>query len=175
MIKKFLFIALALLLVSGSAFAAGIPMAADPQNSAEVWTQEVFNDSGSTLSSGEVVVWDYTDSDMATLATRKPYVTTTTTADNIAVAGVIANPSCPDQSECAIVIYGPTRARATGSGVTEGTAVGTSTTAGKVAGYANTGNDDGILGWSIEAATEDEADGGADVSIVFVNPSVAGD
>lgn len=173
--KKYFFFVLALLIFSGVANAAGIPTVADPKNSAEVWTQEVFNDSGSTLSSGTVVIWDYTDTDMAALANRRPYVTTTTTADHIAVAGITVTPSCPDQTECAIAIYGPVRAVATGTGVTEATAVGTSATAGKVAGYANTSTDDGIVGWSVEQSTDDEADGGLDISIVFVNPSIAGD
>ena len=37
----------------------------------EIWTQEVYNDSGSDLTSGSVVVWDYTDSDMYDLDLRK--------------------------------------------------------------------------------------------------------
>jgi hypothetical protein len=175
MIKKFSFIALALLLACGSAFAAGIPLGVDPGSGPEVWTQEVYNDSGSTLTSGSVVIWDYTDSDMFDLDDRKAYITTTTTADDISVAGVMVTPSCANGDACAIAIYGPVRARATGT-VTAGLAIGTSTTAGVVTGYANTGTDDAAVGWSVDANTlADSATGGTDIMVLFVNPSVQAD
>src|SRR3990167_1042748 len=175
--KKYLFIVLALLLVVGVAnvYAAGIPQGVAPELGPEIWTQEVYNDAGAALTSGTAVVWDYTDSDMYDLDDRKAYVTTTTTADNIAVAGITVTPSCAAGDVCAIAIYGPVRARATGT-VTAGLAIGTSTTAGVVTGYANTGTDDAVVGWSVDADTlADSPEGGTDIMVLFVNPSVQAD
>src|SRR3990167_4679959 len=176
--KKFLlsFTLIALLLgLSRNAYSSGIPLATDPTNTPEIWTQEVYNDSGSDLTSGSVVVWDYTDSDMYDLDLRKSYITTTTTADNIAVAGVTVTPTCVAGSECAIAIYGPVKAKATGT-VTAGLAIGTSTTAGSVTGYANTSTDDAVVGWSVDADTAaDSPEGGTDIMVLFVNPSVQAD
>ena len=177
MIKKFLFIALVILLGYGIAFAAGIPLVVDPQNQPEIWTQEVFNDSGSALTSGSVVIWDYTDSDMYDLDLRKMYITTTTTADDIATAGITVDPSIPDQSVGTICIYGPVKARiVVGTTATAGVTLATSSTAGRLGNYAGSGNDDGALGWSIDANTLlDSPEGGEDIVVVFVNPSIQAD
>ena len=125
--KKYLFVILALLLMCGVAnvYAAGIPVTVDPQNGPEVWTQEVFNDSGGALTSGSVVIWDYTDSDMYAIGSRKMYVTTTTTADNVAVAGVVVDDSIADQTVGTIAIYGPVKAISTIGGSTTGSILGT--------------------------------------------------
>lgn len=172
MIKKILFIALAILLGYGIANAAGIPTVVDPANSPEIWTQEVFNDSGSALTSGSIVVWDYSDSDMYDLDLRKPYVTTTVTVDDIAVAGITVDPSIADQSTGTICIYGPVKAKATGT-VTAGLALSTSATAGTLGPYSNTSSDDGVVGWSVDANTAaDSSEGGNDIVVVFVNPSI---
>jgi hypothetical protein len=175
MMKK-LFLVLALLSLSGVAFAANIPVAVDPSAGPEIWTQEVFNDAGSALTSGSVVVWDYTDTDMSNIENRKMYVTTTTTADDIAVAGVVVDPSIANQDVGTIAIRGPVvTLSAANGGITAGTAVGTTTTAGKTAGYANTGADDGCLGFVVAATTNASLGGGSNLPIVFVEPSVAPD
>ena len=175
--KKYLFIVLALLLTVGVANAAGIPLGVDPASGPEIWTQVVYNDSGSALTSGTVVIWDYTDSDMYDLDDRKAYVTTTTTVDDIAVAGVVVSPSIAAGDVGAICIYGPVRAlTASGATVTAGTAIGTSATAGRVGSYSNTSNDDAVVGWSVDANTlVDSSEGGTDLMVLFVNPSVQAD
>ena len=177
MIKKFLFIALAILFTVGIANAAGIPTVVDPANGPEIWTQEVFNDSGSALTSGSVVVWDYTDSDMYDLDLRKMYVTTTVTADDIATAGITVDASIPDQSVGTICIYGPVKARiVSGTTATAGVTLATSSTAGRLGNYAGSGNDDAALGWSIDEDTKtDSPEGGTDIVVVFVNPSIQAD
>ncbi len=177
MIKKFLFIALAILLGYGIAFAAGIPTVVDPANGPEIWTQEVFNDSGSALTSGSIVVWDYTDSDMYDLDLRKAYITTTTTADDIAVAGITVDPSIADQSTGTICIYGPVKGRiVSGTTATAGVTLATSSTAGRMGNFAGSGNDDAAVGWSVDADTKtDSPEGGTDVVVVFVNPSIQAD
>jgi len=173
---KNLLVVLAILSFTGIAYGAGIPTAVDPQNGPEVWTQEVFNDSGSTLSSGTVVIWDYTDTDMSAISSRKMYVTTTTTVDDIAVAGVIVDDSLINQEVGTIAIYGPVKVRSTMSGgsgtCTAGAGVGTSATAGKIGLYANTGADDATLGFSIVATSDPTLGGGNDLPIIFVNPSL---
>ena len=167
--KLFLFV-LALLLMSGVSYAAGIPTVVDPANGPEIWTQEVFNDSGGTLVSGDVVVWDYTDSDMYQIENRKMYVTTTATADNIAVAGVIVDPSCADQGNCTIAIYGPVKAKSTVAGCTTGSILGTGGTAKITDNYSNTGDNDGTLGWCVYTSSDATKGGGINIPIVFVNP-----
>ena len=174
--RKLLLLTLAILFVaSGVAFSAGIPTAVDPANGPEIWTQEVYNDSGSTLTSGSIVVWDYTDSDMYDLDLRKAYVTTTTTVDDISVAGITVTPSIAAGAVGAICIYGPVKAKATGT-VTAGLALATSATAGTLGPYSNTSTDDAAVGWSVDANTAaDSAEGGAGIVVVFVNPSIQAD
>jgi hypothetical protein len=172
--KKFLFLVLALLFGMGVCYAAGIPVTVDPENGYEVWTVEVYNDAGSALTSGTVVVWDYTDTDMSTIQNRKMYVTTTTTIDDIAVAGVVVDPSIPASSVGTIAIYGPVPCRVTGT-VTAGLALATSATAGVVGPYSNTGADDAALGFSVAATTNTTYGGGTDIGIVFVEPSIQAD
>jgi hypothetical protein len=177
--KKYLFIILALLLTMGVAnvYAAGIPLGVDPASGPEIWTQLVYNDSGSALTSGSVVVWDYTDSDMYDLDNLKMYITTTTTADNIAVAGIVVSPSIAAGDVGAICIYGPVKAMdVAGTTDTAGLVVGTSTTAGKLGNFAGAGNDDAALGWVIDENTlADSPEGGTDTIVVFVNPSIQAD
>src|SRR3990167_5749835 len=148
--RKYLFIILALLLTIGVAnvYAAGIPVGVDPANSPEIWTMEVYNDSGSTLSSGAVVVWDYTDSDMYDLDLRKMYITTSATADDIATDGVIVTPSCVNGDICSMAIFGPVAVRlnsASGSLITAGDLVGIDA-AGKAGDFAGGAADVATLG-----------------------------
>ncbi len=159
--KIFLFV-LALLLVCGVANAAGIPSSADPKNAPEVWTQEVYNNYTSALTSGSVVVWDcVTDSTDASFAYRTSWITITSTADDINVAGVVIDPSIPAGSEGTIAIYGPTYTRCNDSsdGITQDQCVGTAASAG-LAGDAGGGGNTGILGWAISSGPVATAYGG---------------
>jgi len=110
---KKLIVVLAILSLSGIAFAAGIPLAVDPLNGPEVWTQEVYNGGTAALTSGTVVVWDFAN---ATAANGHPaaytsrcmrVLGTSTTADDIRVAGVVVDPSIPASGYGTIAIYGP--------------------------------------------------------------------
>ena len=112
-------------------------------------TTTVFNDSGSALTSGSVVIWDNDDTEFD--RNGYPYVTTTTTADSDHVAGVLVNNSCADQSLCEMVYYGWafTRiAHSTDAGV-EDTTVATSTVAGE-AGDWDGGANECYLGLLLE-------------------------
>lgn len=134
-----------------------------------------FNNSGSELSSGTVVVLDRTgtgvnvgvsgtltvvptsasrnsidtdgsDGDVTNIGT---YITTTTTADLETVVGVVDDNACADQSYCRVQVYGPrlTRCAASTDDWTAGDAIGTSTIAGESGDAAN--DADGILGVAI--------------------------
>lgn len=160
--KKILLSLIAVLLLTGTVYAAGIPMATDPQNSPEVWTVEVYNNSGSALTSGTVVVWDMgSDTTDASYAYRTMWITTTTTADDINVAGVVVDPSIPASTEGTIAIWGPVYTLTADStdAVTANQVVGTTTVAGQCGEYT-TANNSGILGWCIYAAPVSLAYGG---------------
>ncbi len=127
----------------------------------------VFNDSGSTLTSGTVVIWDTgTDETDAQLGA---YINTTTSADSNLVAGVTTSPSMLNQGVGTIVVYGPIQAlfaaSTDGGTKTAGTAVGT---ANGVAGQFGTGTGLGVI---IAPAFTDSAD--SQNCFIFVNPSNA--
>ena len=93
-------------------------------------TATVFNDSGSTLSSGAPVVWDHDDTEYDN--TGYPYITTTTTADDLYTAGVMLTGECLDQALCEIITEGWAPTRVSVATLSEDTIVGTSTTASSI-------------------------------------------
>src|SRR3990167_10963301 len=103
MTMRKLLLAVALLLAgSGVVWADGIPQVVDPRNNAQSpGTVTVFNDSGATVASGEIVVWDTGDTDLSD--SNRPYVTQSATDSDPNTAGVMLN-TCPDQSACDIVV-----------------------------------------------------------------------
>lgn len=138
-----------------------------------------FNNSGSTLTSGTVVILDVsgtgvngatvsgdgsgdasvdTDSADGDVDNIGTYITTTTSADVDTVAGVVADNSCPDQSYCKVQVRGPRRVRCADStdAVTVSAAVGTTTVAGNCGGGSG-------LGRALEAGT------GTDGNVLWVD------
>ena len=83
--KKLLFISLAILLIAGVAGAVSMPQSEYAEEGPFVWTVPVFNNSGGTMDVGDVAVWQFSSS----TGDNDNYVTTTTTADTLLVAGVI--------------------------------------------------------------------------------------
>jgi hypothetical protein len=83
--RKYLVCLLSLLLFAGVAFGASIPSSVNPKEGPEIWLTEVYNNSGSALDAGDVVVWDIASS----TGDNDNYVTTTTTKDTALVAGVV--------------------------------------------------------------------------------------
>ena len=168
-----------LLAVAGNqvAWADGIPTVVSATTQA-VWTRVVFNDSGGALTSGSVVVWDTDDLEFD--RSGYPYVTTSTAADSIYVAGVIQDNSCPDQQLCQMVYLGPTRTRISGNanGAAEDIYVGTSSTAGEADDY-----DEAASSCALGIVLEDrDIDTGATCTtsedncpaMVFVRPACSG-
>lgn len=170
--RKFMFALVAALVVFGavSGAYAGIQVGSDPhRGESNTVLTAVYNNSGSTLQSGAVVVWDTT----STLEEYQygVYVTTTTSADSNLVAGVVVSPSIVNGAVGTICTYGP--AFATIAGSTDmgtnavGTAMGTTTVAGQ--GGNGTG-----LGIQMETMANSASGGNASDTkrmLIFVNPS----
>lgn len=122
-----------------------------------------FNNSGGTLSAGDVVILDTSGSGVTAGTTLGAYVTTTSSADSVLVMGVVKSNSVADQRPIAVVTKGPvdTFCNDANDAVTVDTAVGTTTIlAGKCGGGTN-------LGIALEAGS------GTDVDklIVWVAPT----
>ena len=104
--RKFIALFALTLALAGSqvVWASSFPAAEDAQNQemGQV-TITVYNDSGATLASGAVVVWDQGDTDVT--ESRRPYVTTSTTASDPYTAGVIKN-TCGAGDQCEMIVYG---------------------------------------------------------------------
>ena len=165
MTKKMISLMLAvLLLASGQAWAVTVSADGTRGDSNRIFTA-VFNDSGATLTSGSVVVWDTGAADPADAALGA-YVTTTTTADSNLAAGVVHTASIVDQGIGMIQIYGARQvltADATDRPTTVGGAVGTTT----VAGQAGSGTGLGVLLRTSASPVDGENEW------IFINPSNA--
>lgn len=182
--RKVILLALAFCLVSGVANAANIPKATDPKNQSEVWTVEVYNNEGSTLTSGTVVCWDFDSVSSPTAYTdRCMYVNTTTTADDVWTAGVVVDASIPATSEGTIAIWGPVfvrTAESSGSAISAGDLVGNcDNLEGNCEDFTGGGADLAVLGVAIKASatavTSGGLNGAADGSdnagiLIFVDP-----
>lgn len=159
-----LLLTLALLLAgSGVAFADGIPQVVNSQSGdgREVWTIVVFNDSGGTIQSGEIVVWDTADPDVSDLGRR--YVTISETDSDASTAGVIIQ-TCPNQSQCDMAILGITKVRCmdAGDAVTAGDLVSNSSIDGGKCGDHTAAADNRAIGTALESG------GGTDYEYIDV-------
>lgn len=100
--RKILFLLVALLFVSvGNAQAWFAADARTTEGAASVKIP-VYNNSGSALDEGDVVVWDIGSS----TGDNDLYVTTTTTADTGLVAGVVGSGGIASASVGSIIVYG---------------------------------------------------------------------
>ena len=153
--KKLLLSLIAVLLLAGTVYAAGVPMAADPLNYPEVWTVEVYNNSGSALTSGTSVVWDMdSDTTDTSYAYRTMWVTTTTSNDDIQFAGIVVDPSIPASTEGTIAIWGPVYALCADStdALTASHLVGTANGVRGQLGDGDSADNTATAGWCIYAA-----------------------
>jgi hypothetical protein len=84
--KKFYSMLFALLLVCGVAYATNIPSVVEPSNGGpEFWILSVYNNSGTALDTGDIVIWDVSSS----TGDDDNWVTTTTTASTQLAAGIV--------------------------------------------------------------------------------------
>lgn len=133
-------------------------------------TAVFYNNSGSTLSQGDVVIMDTYQDGVSTGTTLGSYVTLSTgaasaKADSVLAVGVVLSTSVVDDRPVVVVTKGPalTTCDDSSDAVTNRTAVGTSGgTAGRCGGGTN-------LGVSLEAG--DGTDG--DQLIIWVDPTGA--
>jgi len=176
--KKLFSISLALLFalsVIGVAFADGIPVAVEPKNYPTVWTQIVYNGSGSDISTGYAVVWDFDTSDSSITAYDDmcPWVKTTTTASDPWTAGVTTVDKAINNGDTGVIIIkGPAVVY---DGPADGTQtaddlVGTTTTAGAVAEVTAVTNDGAFLGVCIKDSASNQ--GNAADPLIYVNPTL---
>ncbi len=155
--KLIAIVAILTLGMAGIASADSLPMVQAKDQPKMPWTVTVYNDSGTELVSGSVVVWDQADSNL--VDSFYPYVTTTTTADDIWTAGVIYGRNCQAGELCEIVVYGPVDVVCDDSSdaVAASTTVGTTTTAGRCGDYTPAANKRS-LGVALEAGTGHDND-----------------
>ena len=182
--KKILFVIFALLLTIGVANATNIPQMVDPKNYPTVWTELVYNGSGSDIVTGKVVVWDIaaSDVDVAAYDGACMWVKVAATAHSVWTAGVttIARESgvssdiaISNGNVGRIIIRGPAVVHNNNSAPTVNTIIST-TSAGYVGTYTPAA-DTASLGVVIKAsaATNDiEADVGAGSSLIWINPTL---
>ena len=155
--KKLTLLGLALLASSTIYVNAGsITTGQDAQTPFRI-TATVYNDSGSNLTSGTVVIWDNDDTEFDN--TAHPYVTTTTSGDSPWVAGVMLTNVCNAGQLCEIVIRGATITLCAGTSdaCVEDTLVSTSSVAGSAGDYAP-GDNTCSLGMAMASATGSNTD-----------------
>ena len=127
-------------------------------------TAVFLNNSGSTLSAGDVVILDTAGSGLTAGTTLGAYITTTTGADSIMAVGVVKSTSVADDLPVVVVTKGvvDTKCHDSTDGVTVATAVGTATSGRACGGGTN-------LGVALEAgAGYDE-----DYLFIWVDPTGA--
>lgn len=152
--KVFLFAALLIASIAGTALAH--TMSYNPQDGHGVQAIPVYNNSGSDLDVGDVVVWDIGSS----TGDNDAYVTTTTTADTHIVAGVVWHSTIATGETGSIAIYGLVDCDSV-----DGIAAGGPICSSGTAGAARTcQNNDANFGH----ATEQHS--GTDQQNCFVNP-----
>lgn len=134
--RKLLLVLVALLFVSvGNAQAWFAADARTTEGAANIKIP-VYNNSGSALDEGDVVVWDIGSS----TGDNDLYVTTTTTADTGLVAGVVAPGGIAAASVGSIIVYGLAQCDVGSLGVAAGGTICTASTAAGDGDYcANAG------------------------------------
>ena len=173
MFKKLSFFALAFLLlfvITGVAQATNIPMGVDPQNEVTVWTETVYNGSGSSITSGYVVQWDFDTSNPSGtwFDDMTNYVKTNATADGPWIAGVATHGNnIANGNTGQIIIKGPAIVYDNGQTVTADTFV-SATNTGLVKDEACDAVDEKLLGVAIKNTHPDL---GAPYSIIYVDPT----
>jgi len=177
--KKLLFVIFALLLTIGVANATNIPQMVDPKNYPTVWTELVYNGSGSDIATGRVVVWDFSscDSDAGTMYDYTGmWVKTSTAAHSVWTAGVTTPGHGITNGEVGrIVIKGPAVVQ---NGVspappTVDTIIST-TSAGYVGAYTPAADTCslGVVMKASAATVDIEADNGIGSSLIWINPTL---
>lgn len=175
--KMKLFLIAALLLTgvlfnSKAAFAWGASGGDGSSFAALQETAVFFNNSGATLSAGQVVVLDTSGSGVAADSTLGSYVTLLNGADSTRVMGVVKSTSVGDQKPVVVVTQGPvdTQCADSSDAVTVNVAVG-STTFGPTGGTNGVGLCGGGTNLGVALEAGDGTNGGK--LYVWVDPTGA--
>lgn len=179
MFKKISFFALAILFICGIANATSIPVTVDPYNFPTVWTEEVYNGSGSTIPSGYVVEWDFDTADVTGTIwdDQGMWVKKANGNDDVWTAGVVPfGYDIPASSTGRIIIRGPAVVfrGVAGATLTAGQ-ICASSTSGYVEDESSGGGDTAVLGVVIKATAEAYDVGGDatdDSSLIWVDISL---
>jgi len=173
--KIFSLAILSIFVMAGFALASGIPQVTSPKNYPTVWTEQVYNGSGSDIATAQVVIWDFdtSDSSINDFDDMCPWVATTTTASDPWTAGVtLTNQGINNGDTGTIIIKGPAVCD-DGAGRSNTTAddiVGTTTTAGDIAEVSAINNDGAFLGVTIKASASNQ--GYIDDALIYVDPAI---
>ena len=127
-------------------------------------TAVFFNNSGGSLSTGDVVILDTAGTGVTADTTLGGYVTTTASADSVLVVGVVLSASVADQRPVVVVTKGVARVfcQDNSDAVSINTAVGSTTLAKQCGGGTN-------LGIALEAGTGNNSD----LITVWISPTGA--
>ena len=186
--KKILFMVLALLLVYGVANATNIPQMVDPKNYPTVWTEVVYNGSGSNIATGVIVLWDFdtSDSDAGTIYDdtgmwvkldndeASPWTAGVTTIAR--ETGASSDIAISNGNVGRIIIKGPAVVHMTAAAACTVNALVSSNGAGKVLDESASAGE-AVLGVCIKASAagnDIEADIGAASALIYVNPTLVG-
>lgn len=135
-------------------------------------TAVFFNNSGQTLSAGQVVILDLTGTGVSADTTLGSYVKLVASADSVLVVGVVKSTTAPDQTPVVVVTEGPidTQCADSTDAVTTATAVG-STNIGPGGGITSIG---GLCGGGTNLGFALEAGDGTDSGKLYVWVSPTG-
>jgi len=145
--KRFLPVFLAILLLLSFTGLVDAQKIVDTADGPEVWVTSVYNNSTSTISAGDIVVWDISSS----TGDNDNYVNTTTTADTTLAAGIVWPADIAGKSIGSIAI------RATGitvntlGGTTVPTSLCTSGTTGRADACSESAGDPNRVGYCTAA------------------------
>ena len=165
---KKLFLIAALLLGGFAGNAYALSSGGDGSNYAALQETAVFfNNSGATLSAGQVVILDTAGTGVAADTTLGSYVTLVSGADSVLAVGVVKSTESLDQTPVVVVTEGPVDTYCVDSAdaVSINTAVGTASDAQSMTGRCGGGTN---LGIALEAG------GGGNFGKLFVWVSPTG-
>ncbi|MBU0598896.1 hypothetical protein KKF61_08000 [Patescibacteria group bacterium] len=155
--------------VTAVAFSDSIPQVTDPKNVPIVWTQSVYNGSGSDIATGVIVQWDFdtSDPDGTFYDDQTNYVKLADAAGDIWTAGVVPfDKGIANGEQGVIIVRGPCPVKeAAGTTVVVNTIVETDAN-GLVTNHDGDAVDESTLGICIKVDPAPFTN----MSIIWVNP-----
>ena len=173
--RKLLLSILAVLFIVGIANATSIPVGVDPKNYPAVWTEAVYNGSGSSITSGYIVQWDF-DASTGDFADQCNWVKLNATDEGVWQAGVVPyGRNLADGDSGSIIVKGPAYALV-GTAVVADQLVASNAN-GKISPFDGGANDETALGVAIRitslatGAPDNGAAGANGWALIYVDPA----